>query len=125
MAEDGRMTVAGVVANVLAGEHGDFVREAVAIVACELMEAEVSAEIGAGYGEVSAERTTRRDGYRQRGWETGVGEGLAGEGSAARVRGRSCKIALACGRPTSSLGGRADGVNPAPAASVRHSRGSE
>ena len=47
------MTVADVVANVLAGEHGDFVREAVAIVARELMEAEVSAEIGAGRGEVS------------------------------------------------------------------------
>jgi len=33
MAEEGRMTVADVVANVLSGEHGDFVREAVAIVA--------------------------------------------------------------------------------------------
>jgi hypothetical protein len=39
MAEEARMTVAEVVANVLAGEHGDFVREAVAIVARELMEA--------------------------------------------------------------------------------------
>ena len=32
MAEEARMTVADVVANVLAGEHGDFVREAVAVV---------------------------------------------------------------------------------------------
>ncbi len=56
MAEEGRMTVAEVVANVLAGEQGDFVREAVAIVARELMEAEVSVEIGAGRGEVSLER---------------------------------------------------------------------
>jgi len=54
MAEEARMTVAEVVANVLAGEHGDFVREAVAIVARELMEAEVSAEIGAGRGEARA-----------------------------------------------------------------------
>lgn len=46
---------------VLAGEHGDFVREAVAIVARELMEAEVSAEIGAGRGEVSVERLTHRN----------------------------------------------------------------
>lgn len=46
MAEDRRMTVADVVAAVLAHEHGDFVREAVAIVARELMEAGVSAEIG-------------------------------------------------------------------------------
>jgi putative transposase len=59
---------------VLSGEHGDFVREAVAIVAHELMEAEVSAEIGAGRGEVSIERLTHRNGYRPRGWETRVGE---------------------------------------------------
>ena len=78
MAEERRMTVAVVVANVLAGEQGDFVREAVALVARELMEAEVSAEIGAGHGEVSVERTTHRNGYRPRGWETRVGEiGLA------------------------------------------------
>ena len=74
MAEERRMTVADVVANVLAGEHGDFVREAVAIVARELMEAEISAEIGAARGEASLERTTHRNGYRSRGWETRVGE---------------------------------------------------
>jgi putative transposase len=74
MAEEARMTVAEVVAKVLAGEQGDFVREAVAIVARELMEAEVSAEIGAGRGEVSVERLTHRNGYRPRGWETRVGE---------------------------------------------------
>ena len=38
MAEGQSMKVADVVANVLAGEHGDFVREAVAIVARELMD---------------------------------------------------------------------------------------
>ena len=74
MAEEARMTVAEVVANVLAGEHGDFVREAVAIVARELMEAEVSAEIGAGRGEVSVERLTHRNGYRPRPWQTRAGE---------------------------------------------------
>jgi transposase-like protein len=68
------MTVEDVVANVLAGEHGDFVREAVALVARELMEAEISAEVGAAHGEVSAERRTHRTGYRPRGWETRVGE---------------------------------------------------
>jgi hypothetical protein len=52
MAEEARRTGAEVVPNVRAGPHGDFVREAVAIVARELMEAEVSAEIGAGRGEV-------------------------------------------------------------------------
>jgi transposase-like protein len=74
MAVPERMTVAEVVASVLAGEHGDFVREAVALVARELMEAEISAEIGAGHGEVSSERTTHRNGYRPRVWETRVGE---------------------------------------------------
>ncbi len=74
MAEDRRMTAADVVAAVLAGEHGDFVREAVAIVARELMEAEISQEIGAELGKVSTERTTHRNGYRPRPWETRVGE---------------------------------------------------
>jgi transposase-like protein len=74
MAEERRMTTADVVAGVLAGEHGDFVREAVAIVARELMEAEVSVEVGAELGEVSEGRLTHRNGYRPRGWETRVGE---------------------------------------------------
>ena len=42
-------------AQVRDGRLEDFVKEAVAIVARELMEAEVSAEIGAGFGEVSPE----------------------------------------------------------------------
>jgi putative transposase len=74
MAEDRRMTVADVVEGVLAGEHGDFVREAVAIVARELMEAEISAQVGAGLGEVSRERLSHRNGYRPRSWETRAGE---------------------------------------------------
>src|SRR3954454_8928387 len=74
MAEGRRMTPADVVAQVMAGEHGDFVREAVALIARELMEAEVSAEVGAELGEVSADRVTHRNGYRPRPWETRVGE---------------------------------------------------
>jgi putative transposase len=38
------------------------------------MEAEITAEIGAGRGEVSAQRVTHRNGYRPRLWETRVGE---------------------------------------------------
>jgi transposase-like protein len=69
------MTVADVVERVRDGRLDDFVREAVALVAREIMEAEVSAEIGAGRGEVApAERSTHRNGYRCRGWETRVGE---------------------------------------------------
>ena len=69
------MTVADVVAEVRDGRLEDFVKEAVAIVARELMEVEVSAEIGAGLGEVAPEtRLTHRNGYRPRAWETRVGE---------------------------------------------------
>ena len=69
------MTVADVVAQTMDGRLEDFVREAVALVARELMEAEISAEVGAGLGEVApGVRVTHRNGYRQRGWETRVGE---------------------------------------------------
>src|SRR2546427_2205454 len=74
MAEGHRMTAAELVAKVMAGEHGDFVREAVALIAHELMEAEISAEVGAELHEVSSERITHRNGYRPRPWETRVGE---------------------------------------------------
>jgi putative transposase len=37
------------------------------------MEAEVAAKIGAGLGERSPERTTHRNGYRPREWDTRVG----------------------------------------------------
>jgi putative transposase len=75
MAEGRRMTAADVVAGVLAGEHGDFVREAVAVVARELMEAEISSEVGAELGEVAPEvRVTHRNRYCARPWETRVGE---------------------------------------------------
>jgi transposase-like protein len=45
----------------------DFVREAVVLVTRELMEAEITAEVGAGLGEVAPEaRVTHRNGYRPR-----------------------------------------------------------
>ena len=62
MAEGHRMTAADVVAKVMAGEHGDFVREAVALIAHELMEAEISVEVGAELGQVSPHRVTHRNG---------------------------------------------------------------
>ncbi len=74
MTENQSMTTAEVVAKTLIDEHADFLREAVVIVARELMEAEISTEIGASRGEVSDERTTHRNGYRPRAWETRVGE---------------------------------------------------
>jgi transposase-like protein len=75
MADGQSMTVADVVAQVRDGRLEDFVREAVALVARELMEAEISAEIGAELGEVAPDqRLTHRNGYRPRAWETRVGE---------------------------------------------------
>jgi putative transposase len=57
-------TVADVVAQVRDGRLEDFVREAVVLVARELMEAEISSEVGAELGEVAPEaRSTHRNGY--------------------------------------------------------------
>jgi transposase-like protein len=74
MAESRSMTTPEVVAKTILDEHSDFLREAVAMVAAQLMEAEISGEIGATRGEVSSERATHRNGYRPRHWETRVGE---------------------------------------------------
>lgn len=70
MAESQSMTSAGVVAKALIDEHSDFLRESVAMIATEIMEA----QIGARRGEVSEARSTHRNGYRQRPWATRVGE---------------------------------------------------
>lgn len=74
MAESQSMTSAGVVAKALIDEHADFLRESVAMVAREIMEAEISRQIGAGKGEVAEARSTHRNGYQQRSWATRVGE---------------------------------------------------
>jgi transposase-like protein len=74
MAESQSMTSAEVVAKALIDEHADFLRESVAMVSRELMEAEISRQIGAGKGEVAEARATHRNGYRQRPWATRVGE---------------------------------------------------
>jgi putative transposase len=74
MADRPSMTTAELVAKTMLDEHADFLREAVAMVAAQLMEAEISAEIGAARGEVSPDRLTHRNGYRPRLWETRVGE---------------------------------------------------
>jgi putative transposase len=74
MAEDRRMTAAQVVDKLMSSEHADVVRESVAWVVAELMEAEVAGQIGAELGEVSGERVTQRNGYRPRPWDTRAGE---------------------------------------------------
>ena len=74
MAEGHSMTAAERAAKTLLTEHADVLRDAVATVVAQLMEAEISAEIGAAHSEVSADRLTYRNGYRPRPWETRVGE---------------------------------------------------
>ncbi len=58
--------------NLGAGE--DFLREAMLRLIRLLMELEVGEQIGAERYERSEERTTQRNGYRERGWETRLGE---------------------------------------------------
>jgi putative transposase len=79
MAEDRMMTAADVVASAMSGEHGDLLRDAVALVVCELMEAEVAQLTGAGRGERGEGRVTHLNGYRQRAWETRVGRDRPGD----------------------------------------------
>jgi putative transposase len=55
-------------------EHADVLRETLAWFVRELMEAEVSSQIGAGLHEKSPERLTHRNGYRERLWQTRAGE---------------------------------------------------
>lgn len=74
MAEGHSMTPAERAAKTLLDEHPDVLRDAVATVVAQLMEAEISAEIGAAHSEVSDTRLTHRNGYRPRLWETRVGE---------------------------------------------------
>ena len=68
------MTADELIGKLMDGEHRDVVRESVAWLCRELMEAEVSAQAGAAHGERSLERTTHRNGYRTRPWTTRAGE---------------------------------------------------
>jgi len=74
MAEGPRMTAAQLADKLLQDEHADVLRESVAWMASQLMEAEVAGRIGAELGERTPDRTTHRNGYRPRAWDTRVGE---------------------------------------------------
>ena len=67
MAED-RLTLADLLGKEDAA--GDLLREAVCWLVQQLMEGEVSAQIGAGRYERTSERTAQRNGYRTRAWDT-------------------------------------------------------
>jgi putative transposase len=51
----------------------DLLREMIGFAAQRLMELEVEAATGAGYGEKNAQRLVQRNGYRERDWETRAG----------------------------------------------------
>jgi putative transposase len=75
MAETKRMTTEQVAGYLLEGEGLDFLRESLAWVCQQLMEAEVSELVGAARGErAPEERLTHRNGYRARPWSTRAGE---------------------------------------------------
>jgi transposase-like protein len=67
------MDVAGWLRKQLEEAHPDLLRAMVKEMAEALMGAEAEALCGAGYGERSPERVNRRNGYRERDWDTRVG----------------------------------------------------
>ena len=75
MAEGHRMTAADLVDKLMADEHADVLGDSVAWLVEELMSAEVTVLTGAKLGERAPDgRQTQRNGYRQRRWDTRVGE---------------------------------------------------
>jgi len=71
MAETKRMTVEQVVSYLMEGEGLDFLRESLAWMVQQLMEAEVTELVGAAHGErAPEERLAQRNGYRARTWAT-------------------------------------------------------
>jgi Transposase, Mutator family len=75
MADRPRMTAAQLVDKLLASEHADVLRQSIAWLVAELMDAEVATLVGAELGErAPGRRTTQRNGYRPRTWDTRVGQ---------------------------------------------------
>jgi len=68
-----KMDVSGWLRKQLEEASPDLLREMVKEFAEALMSADADAVCGAGYGERSPERVNRRNGYRERDWDTRVG----------------------------------------------------
>src|ERR1700733_14243443 len=75
MAEGQSLTAREAVREELASEHADVLRESVALMVREIMELEVAQLAGAELGESAPDRRqAQRNGYRERRWDTRVGE---------------------------------------------------
>ena len=85
MTDVGRMSVQELLGKVLADEHADVLGRAVVWLAERLMEVEVTAAAGAGDRERSGDRVARRNGDRERAWDTRVGRSSWPSPSCARV----------------------------------------
>ena len=73
MADHDSMNASEAAGKMLSSAHADVLREAVRLMLIEIMEGEVAELAGGERYERSAERLTRRNGYRQRRWDTRVG----------------------------------------------------
>ena len=69
---DSSMTFSEYLNKVGIDPNGDFLRAGLQLLAQLTMELEVSKQIGAAKYERTAERTTQRNGYRERPWDTRV-----------------------------------------------------
>lgn len=70
---DANVSDDGGLGKVLVEQHGDFLRDLLKTALKLVMDAEVAARCGAGFGERAEGRTNRRNGYRDRDFETRLG----------------------------------------------------
>ena len=68
-----RMDLLGLMRKRVEDGDMDFLREGLRVLTQGIMDAEVTTQIGADYGEHTPARLTQRNGYRERPWDTRVG----------------------------------------------------
>jgi putative transposase len=73
MAEELRIGLSELLRKAMIDHDAGFLKEGVRVLSQALMELEVEEHVGAGRHERSAGRTGRRNGYRERSWDTRVG----------------------------------------------------
>jgi hypothetical protein len=130
MAEGHRMTGADLVDKLMSDEHADVLRDSVAWLVTQLMEAELGELAGAGFGERAPDRRqTQRNGYRPRRWDTRVGElqlaspAAMPEGPPGVARAFGCEARRA-GPCVAELAGAPQGAQRASVAPLRVALGS-